>query len=266
METVAPHRDTDAWIFQSWVSFVLSFGTTLVGIVWLPVDNWTRGFLAMGLLFTVQRLLHPGQDHSRQPRGLQVHQPPDGREGGEAAPGVRGKVGPGLRHHAARSRRSHADDRRRAPRRVARDSGRAVDGALPRLGAIGDEPRGEPITAGKWSRKQVIGHLVDSALNNEQRFVRAQLGGLALLPAYAQEEWVEVQAHQERSWARPPDPVDGRSTGTWSTCSTTSIRARWGRRARSAAARPSPSATSPRTTSVHLRHHLAQVLTPDVVA
>lgn len=53
METVAPHRDTDAWIFQSWVSFILSFGTTLVGIVWLPVDNWTRGFLAMGLLFTV---------------------------------------------------------------------------------------------------------------------------------------------------------------------------------------------------------------------
>ena len=53
MEPIPPARDTDAWVFQSWASFVLSFGTTLTGIVWLPVDNWTRGFLAMGLLFTV---------------------------------------------------------------------------------------------------------------------------------------------------------------------------------------------------------------------
>ena len=53
MEPIPPQRDTDAWVFQSWAAFVLSFGTTLTGIVWLPVDNWTRGFLAMGLLFTV---------------------------------------------------------------------------------------------------------------------------------------------------------------------------------------------------------------------
>jgi hypothetical protein len=53
MEAITPHRDTDAWIFQSWVAFAISFGMTLVGIVWLPVDRWTRGFLAMGLLFTV---------------------------------------------------------------------------------------------------------------------------------------------------------------------------------------------------------------------
>jgi hypothetical protein len=53
MEPIPPRHDTDAWIFQSWASFVLSFGTTLAGIVWLPVDNWMRAFLAMGLLFTV---------------------------------------------------------------------------------------------------------------------------------------------------------------------------------------------------------------------
>jgi hypothetical protein len=53
MEPVPPHRDTDAWVFQSWASFVLSFGTTMIGIVWLPVDHWTRAFLGMGVLFTV---------------------------------------------------------------------------------------------------------------------------------------------------------------------------------------------------------------------
>lgn len=53
MAQLTPQRDTDAWVFQAWASFVLSFGTTLVGIVWLPADNWVRGFLVMGLLFTV---------------------------------------------------------------------------------------------------------------------------------------------------------------------------------------------------------------------
>ena len=53
MEPISPQRDSDAWVFQSWAAFALAFGTTLAGIVWLPVDNWIRGFLAMGLLFTV---------------------------------------------------------------------------------------------------------------------------------------------------------------------------------------------------------------------
>ncbi len=51
---VAPRpRDTDAWVFQAWAAFVISFGTMLVGIMRLPVDPWIRGFLGMGLVFTV---------------------------------------------------------------------------------------------------------------------------------------------------------------------------------------------------------------------
>ena len=53
MQQVPPQRDTEAWVFQAWASFAVSFGTTAAGILWLPVDNWMRGFLAMGLLFTV---------------------------------------------------------------------------------------------------------------------------------------------------------------------------------------------------------------------
>ena len=45
--------DTTAWIFQTWASFLLSMGTTGVGIFYLPVDAWVRGFMSMGLLFTV---------------------------------------------------------------------------------------------------------------------------------------------------------------------------------------------------------------------
>jgi hypothetical protein len=46
-------RDSPAWVFQVWASFVLSIGVTTIGIGYLPVDAWVRAFLSMGLLFTV---------------------------------------------------------------------------------------------------------------------------------------------------------------------------------------------------------------------
>jgi hypothetical protein len=44
---------TPAWLAQCWLSFLLATGTTLFGIYHLPADLWVRGFLAMGLLFTM---------------------------------------------------------------------------------------------------------------------------------------------------------------------------------------------------------------------
>jgi hypothetical protein len=45
-----------------------------------------------------------------------------------------------------------------------------------------------------------MGHLIDSASNNHQRFVRAQLQEQLVFPGYDQEAWVEVQAHGEAPW------------------------------------------------------------------
>lgn len=45
--------NTNAWRFQSWAAFVLSFGITLLGIVWLPLSIWPKAFLGIGFLFTV---------------------------------------------------------------------------------------------------------------------------------------------------------------------------------------------------------------------
>lgn len=42
--------------------------------------------------------------------------------------------------------------------------------------------------AGKWSKKQIIGHLVDSAANNHQRFVRIQFEDMQL-NSYDQNNW-----------------------------------------------------------------------------
>jgi hypothetical protein len=55
-------------------------------------------------------------------------------------------------------------------------------------------------TPGKWSNKEIIGHLIDSAANNHQRFVRLQLSPSIDLPGYDGDEWVRVQRYQERSW------------------------------------------------------------------
>ncbi len=46
-------RDTTAWVFQTWASFAVSVGATIAGILYLPADAWMRGYLAMGLLFSV---------------------------------------------------------------------------------------------------------------------------------------------------------------------------------------------------------------------
>jgi hypothetical protein len=53
---------------------------------------------------------------------------------------------------------------------------------------------------GKWSKKEILGHLIDSASNNHQRFVRAQFKDDLIFPGYDQDEWVRVQNYQYMNW------------------------------------------------------------------
>jgi len=77
---------------------------------------------------------------------------------------------------------------------------RALDAAVPRLLAIADAAAARRPAPGKWSPKEVIGHLVDSASNNHQRFVRARFGPDLVFPGYAQDEWVAAQRYAEAPW------------------------------------------------------------------
>jgi hypothetical protein len=48
------HQDhSTAWIVQTWVSFIFSISATTLGIANLPVDNWIKSFMSMGLAFSV---------------------------------------------------------------------------------------------------------------------------------------------------------------------------------------------------------------------
>ena len=54
--------------------------------------------------------------------------------------------------------------------------------------------------AGKWTRKETLGHLIDSAANNHQRFVRAQFEDPFAGPGYDQRAWVTANAYAQREW------------------------------------------------------------------
>jgi DinB superfamily len=57
-----------------------------------------------------------------------------------------------------------------------------------------------PWRVGKWTRKQIVGHLLDSATNNRQRFVRAAADGHYTGPRYAQDAWVSAHGYADQDW------------------------------------------------------------------
>jgi DinB superfamily len=77
---------------------------------------------------------------------------------------------------------------------------RTVESAAPRLQALPEDVTACPRAPGKWSPREVIGHLLDSAAHNHIRFVRAQLEEDLDFPGYDQAEWVRVQAYCESPW------------------------------------------------------------------
>ena len=68
------------------------------------------------------------------------------------------------------------------------------------LRAISDSDSARRPGPGKWSAREVLGHLIDSAANNHARFVRGAIEEDLVFPGYDQNEWVRVQDYQNRSW------------------------------------------------------------------
>jgi hypothetical protein len=57
-----------------------------------------------------------------------------------------------------------------------------------------------PWRPGGWTRKQIVGHLLDSATNNRQRLVRASEEGSHAGPQYGQDEWVAAHGYASQPW------------------------------------------------------------------
>lgn len=72
----------------------------------------------------------------------------------------------------------------------------------PRLHAVSDADAALKPAPGKWSKKEILGHLIDSAGNNQQKFVRILLSsGATDFVGYDQDAWVARQHYQEQNWS-----------------------------------------------------------------
>ena len=83
---------------------------------------------------------------------------------------------------------------------VANELRAEIDSCLVRLRKLTDSDATRDRGPGKWTRKQILGHLIDSASNNHQRFVRAQFEDPFIGPGYDQDAWVALQNYRNRSW------------------------------------------------------------------
>ena len=54
----------------------------------------------------------------------------------------------------------------------------------------------------KWSQIELLGHLVDSACNNQQKFVRLMLNPKLEFVGYRQDDWVAVQQYTKADWTQ----------------------------------------------------------------
>jgi hypothetical protein len=80
-----------------------------------------------------------------------------------------------------------------------RDFEETIRNAAVRMQEISAEESAKS-TNGEWSRREILGHLVDSATNNHQRFVRAQFKDDLVFPGYEQEQWVNSQKYNDEPW------------------------------------------------------------------
>src|ERR1043166_6266146 len=75
-----------------------------------------------------------------------------------------------------------------------------IQDILPALRRMTDGDASHHPAPGKWSPKEIIGHLIASASNNHGRFVRATLQDDMVFPGYDQDGWVNTQQYANHSW------------------------------------------------------------------
>ncbi|RYU96604.1 DinB family protein [Emticicia agri] len=71
---------------------------------------------------------------------------------------------------------------------------------LPLLQVISEEDASIKPQPNKWSKKEILGHLIDSATNNQHKFVRTMAQPHIDFVGYAQDFWVAEQRYNHRNW------------------------------------------------------------------
>jgi hypothetical protein len=141
---------------------------------------------------------------------------------------------------------------------VAADLRAELESAAPRLRALSEAQATADRGAGKWIRKEILGHLIDSAANNVQRFVRAAAVDPFIWPGYDQNAWVAVNQYRARPWAEVIDLWLALNRQVVHLIATTPAD-RLSTRCIIGSNDPATLEWLMRDYVVHLRHHLAQI-------
>jgi len=73
-----------------------------------------------------------------------------------------------------------------------------VSYAEPRIRMIKDADFHGRLSPNSWAKKEILGHLIDSAYNNQQRFIRAKTQDHLVFQGYNQNEWVLMNRYLYR--------------------------------------------------------------------
>lgn len=75
-----------------------------------------------------------------------------------------------------------------------------IELAYPQLRKLSPEKVSIRPAPNRWSIKEIMGHLIDSANNNHRRFTKAQWQDNLIFQGYAQDRWVTAQQYQTSDW------------------------------------------------------------------
>lgn len=74
-----------------------------------------------------------------------------------------------------------------------------VENGVAQISMIDEAQMSKKPQPDKWSKKEILGHLIDSAFNNHARFLKAGLQDHLIFEGYDQDEWVKKNNYQNRS-------------------------------------------------------------------
>ena len=86
------------------------------------------------------------------------------------------------------------------PQDLSRFLTQTIERELPNLRALDGNRAAIARGPGKWSPKEELGHLIDSASNNHVRFARAAVEPEFRGPGYAQNDWVRAHGYIDMPW------------------------------------------------------------------
>jgi hypothetical protein len=69
-----------------------------------------------------------------------------------------------------------------------------------RMSSVDESKASIKLSNDKWALKEMTGHLIDSASNNHQRFIRLQETAELSFPLYAPEFWKDAACYIEYPW------------------------------------------------------------------